>query len=162
MNLAAVILEIDRLLEDFPELQDDDVLRLDTIEGETEAFEIAERLTRLHVHAKAMRDAVKGEREALASRQERYDSQAKRASESLQTLLNAIGERKLELGPGTVSLRKTPASILVHDVDDLPQGYFVTKRQADKRAIKAAIDGGDTIPGAELVPGGEAIQVRVS
>jgi hypothetical protein len=161
MNLGAVILEIDRLLEDFPELQDDDALKLDMIEGETDALEIAARLTRLHVRAKHMVDAVKAEKAALATRQERYAHQAERASQSLQTLLNAIGERKLELGPGTVSLRKSPDSVVVRDVDELPQGYFKVTRQADKAAIKAAIKGGDTIPGAELVTGGETIAVRV-
>lgn len=160
-QIGGVILQIDRLLEDYPELQDDDLLRLDTIEGETDALDIANRLARLYRHAEIMQDAIKSERAALANRQARYGNQADGAKAALHTLLQAMDQRKLELPAATVSLRAGSESVEVSDVDELPQGYFKTSRTADKAAIKAAIKGGDAIPGATLQRSPETVSVRV-
>lgn len=160
-NLSAVILQIDRLLEDFPELQDDELLRLDTIEGETDALDIANRLARLFRHAEIMQDAIKSERAALATRQARYGNQADGAKAAILTLMKAMDQRKLELPAATVSLRAGSESVVVSDPEDLPQGYFKVARTADKAAIKAAIKGGDTIPGATLERSPETVSVRV-
>lgn len=160
-QISGVILQIDRLLENFPELQDDDLLRLDTIEGETDALDIANRLARLYRHAEAMQEAIKSERAALATRQARYGNQADGAKAALHTLMQAMDQRKLELPAATASLRAGSESVVVSDVEELPQGYFKTTRTADKTAIKKAIKGGDAIPGASLERSDETISVRV-
>jgi hypothetical protein len=159
--LSHIILEIDRLLESYPELQDDELLRLDTIEGETDALEIAARLVRWHNHAKAMEKAVAQERADLFKRQERYKHQTENAKTTIETLMRAMDVRKLELAGATVSMRAGSESVVVDDVDELPQGCFSIERKADKAAIKASIKAGDTIPGARLERGADTISVRV-
>lgn len=161
-NLAPVILEIERLIEAFPELADDEHLRLDMIEGETDALEIATRLARLHVHADAMASAVKQEADGLASRRKRYEDQAARAKASLRSLLGAMGQRKLELGPATVSLKAVPPSLVITDAEAIPEGYQRVKHEPDKTAIKNELKAGGTVPGCTLSNGGETIAVRVA
>jgi hypothetical protein len=158
--LAAVIRQIDRLLETYPELADDDLLRLDTIEGNTDALDIANRLARLEIHSTAMADAVKAEIDALSKRKQRYLDRKAAARLALQTLLSAIGSRKLELPSATVSLTKRAEGVKVTDVDALPQGYYKTERKADLDAIKKAIKSGDDLPGVERTPAGESLTIR--
>jgi hypothetical protein len=111
--LSHIILEIDRLLEDFPELADDEQLRLDTIEGETDALEIATRLVRLVNRADAMAKAIDDEAKALATRKARYVAQKDRGRDSLKSLMRAADLRKLELPVGTVSLRATGPALVI-------------------------------------------------
>jgi phage host-nuclease inhibitor protein Gam len=160
--LSHIILEIDRLLEDYPELADDEQLRLDTIEGETDAHDIAARLVRLNNHAEAMAAGVKSEIEALNQRRQRYVEQSRRARVSLQQLLQAMNARKLELPAGTVSLRATPPSLVITDSEAIPADFWRVKREPDNTAIKDALKKGQAVEGCTLSNGGETISIRVA
>lgn len=157
---AAVILEIDRLLEDFPELADDDQLRLDAIEGETEALEVAARLYRSLAIAQAMQHGLKTEIKRMRYRKERYAVREEKTRDLLMLLMQAMDTRKLELPAATLSIGPSRPKVVVVDEDQLPEEFVRIKREADKTAIGNALKAGQTVPGAALSNGGETLTIR--
>jgi hypothetical protein len=59
-----------------------------------------------------------------------------------------------------VSITKPRTRVNITDVNELPQGYFVTERKPKSADIKAALERGDEIPGAELALGDDGLMVR--
>ncbi len=149
------------LLAAFPELAEDDVLLLDTIEGVTDLFEIAAKAVGIRADAETMVDAIKARISDLEGRKARYARQSDAMRKLIKGLMDAAGQTKLTLPEATLSIAKGREKIVVDDVNELVQGFFKTERIADKEAIKAALDAGETIPGAHKETGPESLVVRV-
>lgn len=93
--------------------------------------------------------AYKAERDAFDERMK----QAQKKAESLKRYLaNALGGEKFVTDECAVSFRKSTA-INVLDEAAIPAAYMAEKvtRSPDKIAIKAAIKGGEAVPGVALV-----------
>lgn len=66
--------------------------------------------------------------------------------------IDALGATKLKTPMVTISVRTSKAVELDADaLDKIPESFVRVKREADKTAIKAAIEGGFEVPGAHLV-----------
>ena len=93
--------------------------------------------------------AYKAERDAFDERMK----QAQKKAESLKRYLaDALGGEKFVTDECAVSFRKSTA-INVLDETAIPAAYMAEKvtRSPDKTAIKAAIKGGEAVPGVALV-----------
>lgn len=93
--------------------------------------------------------AYKAERDAFDERMK----QAQKKAESLKRYLaNALGGEKFVTDECAVSFRKSTA-VNVLDESAIPAAYMAEKvtRSPDKTAIKAAIKGGEAVPGVALV-----------
>lgn len=93
--------------------------------------------------------AYKAERDAFDERMK----QAQKKAESLKRYLaDALGGEKFVTDECAVSFRKSTA-INVLDEAAIPAAYMAEKvmRSPDKPAIKAAIKGGEAVPGVALV-----------
>ena len=93
--------------------------------------------------------AYKAERDAFDERMK----QAQKKAESLKRYLaNALGGEKFVTDECAVSFRKSTA-VNVLDEASIPAAYMTEKvtRSPDKTAIKAAIKGGEDVPGVVLV-----------
>ena len=93
--------------------------------------------------------AYKAERDAFDERMK----QAQKKAESLKRYLaNALGGEKFVTDECAVSFRKSTA-VNVLDEASIPAAYMTEKvtRSPDKTAIKAAIKGGEAVPGVALV-----------
>lgn len=93
--------------------------------------------------------AYKAERDAFDERMK----QAQKKAESLKRYLaDALGGEKFVTDECAVSFRKSTA-INVLDEAAIPVAYMTEKvtRSPDKTAIKAAIKGGEVVPGVALV-----------
>lgn len=93
--------------------------------------------------------AYKAERDAFDERMK----QAQKKAESLKRYLaNALGGEKFVTDECAVSFRKSTA-VNVLDKAAIPAAYMTEKvtRSPDKTAIKAAIKGGEAVPGVALV-----------
>lgn len=154
--------EIAKLIEAYPDLADDEMLRADMIEAETDAKKIVERALSESLEAEAMAEAVGLRQRHLAERAGRYLRKSEAMRKLIKSVMRAAGQDKMLLTEATISLTKARASVGIHSLEDLPQGYFktVTTRQADKAAIKSALEKGDDIPGAFLVLGEAGLTVR--
>jgi hypothetical protein len=76
------------------------------------------------------------------------------------TVMRAGKMNTAVLPEATLWLSKPGTSVGIENLDDLPQGYFRLKREADKKAIKSALEQGEEIPGAFLVTGDIGLTVR--
>lgn len=154
--------EIGRLIRVYPELADDETLMTDVLEGETDAHRVIGRALSRRLEAIAMVAAIK-EREAdLAARRGRFEREADAMKMMIRSIMRIAGLQKLVLPEATVSVTAARASAEITDIDALPQGYFKLVRQADKTAIKAALEAGSEIPGAGLVYGEPGLTFRTT
>lgn len=104
---------------------------------------------------KAEAEALKAEKLAFADRQKAAENKA----ESLKNWLSeALNGEKFKTTKVAVSFRKTK-SVMVDSVYDLDAKYVKYKDpDPDKKAIKEAIEAGQTVKGAQLV---ESVSVTI-
>lgn len=152
--------EIAKLVEAHPELADDEALRLDTIEGETNAYRIIERALEQRQEAEMMAGAVQVRLVEMSERQGRFVRKSEAMKSLIKSIMKAARLPKLTLPEATISITKARETVGIIDIDELPQGFFKTIRQADKAAIKDALAGGQDVPGAALVIGAEGLMIR--
>jgi hypothetical protein len=148
---ASVILhQINNLLVQYPELVEDDALRADMIEGETEVFEFLEELERKRREAVHLIDGLTPDLVAMGLRQKRFE----RREEAVRLLMFKIMEmadiKKHELPLATLSMRNGPVKVVITDEQRLADEYVRIKREPNKIAIKEALDSGARVDGAEL------------
>lgn len=152
--------EIGKLIEAYPDLAEDETLRADMVEGETDATRIIERALSERQEAETMAGAIKAREVDLAARRGRFERKSDAMRSLIRSVMQAASLDKLTLTEASLSIAKGRRSVNVVNVDDLPQGFFKTVRQADKTAIKSALERGDAIPGAEMVTGDEVLTIR--
>lgn len=133
----------------------------DTLDGEADALDIADRLLRQRGEAKALSAAAKAQADEITARSKRFQDRAAACDRALRILLNAAGERKMERPGATVSIRKGAMSVAITDDSQIPTQFCKTTVAPDKTAIKAQLQAGEDVPGAELVRGEDGVTVRV-
>jgi hypothetical protein len=67
--------------------------------------------------------------------------------------------RKLELPEATISVAKTGRAVQVLDEEQIPDGFFKTKRELSKTLLKEALNAGETVPGAVLDNGDITVRI---
>jgi hypothetical protein len=152
--------EIGRLIEAYPELAEDESLRADTIEGETNAFRVIERALLERQEAEMIAGAIKAREIDLAARRGRYERKSDAMRSLIRNVMKAAGLPKVQLTEASVSLTKPVMSVGIASLDDLPQGYFKVRREADKTAIREALASGQEVPGAFMVLGSEGLRIQ--
>lgn len=160
MDAAKLASEIQHILVAYPDLADDEELRLDTLEGETDFHRIMSRLVRARNEKLADAEGLAGYISKLSERRARQVRGADGIKSLMLSLMSVADLPKLVLPEATISVTKPSASVDVLDADALPQGTFSIIRQPDKKAIKAIIDAGEYVPGAALVVGAPGLTVR--
>lgn len=148
------------LLATYPELAEDDDLRLDMIEGETDLHTILARALDTFQEAETMAEAIGLRIKEMSARKARYERQASAMRRLIRSVMESAGQTKIALPDASLSIRDGMASVSVTDIEALPQGFFKIERKADKTALKPALMAGETIPGAELVIGEPSLTIR--
>lgn len=135
---------------------------LGCIDGETGEVIDPERLTALQMerdkkiegvalwvkNLKSDIEAVKAEKMAFADRQKALEKKLDSINEWLK---NALDGQEFSTSKAVVSFRRTK-SVKVVNVLDLDSKYLrYSEPTADKKAIKEALEAGETVEGAELV-----------
>lgn len=160
VDAKSVEASIADLMAAYPELAEDDVLLLDTIQGATNLFEIAAKAVELKAEADTMADALKLRISDLEARKARFNRQSEAMRKLIKGLMDAVGQTKLILPEATLSIAKGREKVVVDDVNELVQGFYRTERIADKDAIKTALAAGSEVPGARLVLSESSLTVR--
>lgn len=161
MNPDIIRNQIASLLLLYPELQEDDVLRADMIEGSTDAHDYLRIIERKRQEASAFAGAIAGNISDLAERQERYERREKAMRELMFKILQAGDLKKLELPEATLSVRNGTPKVIITDEAALPSwdSIWRIKREPNKAAIKALLEGGP-IPGATLSNAEPVLSIR--
>lgn len=157
-NAKAIIA---RLLEEYPELEDDSSLRVDMIDGETDFNKLISTALEHRAEAASLSDAIKSRISDLSARKARFDKKADIMKMVIHSLMDAAKLDKLMLPEATISVLSPREKVEILNAEDLPQGYYTTEIKPDKKAILAALKAGNEIPGAELTLGDESLMVRM-
>ncbi len=146
------------LLQEFPELLEDQQALDDTLEGISYLPDII---------ANIIRDAREDETTVtvlammireMSDRKARFAVRAERRRSMAQHLMEAIDLRKLEQPDFTASIRAVPPKVEIED-DMIPDVLCKFVRVPDKTAIKAALAEGP-VAGARMSNGGETLSIR--
>ena len=137
--------------------EDDDQLRLDTLEGETDLFEIAKRLLDDMERDEGDKAILAEQMDSRKVRRDRCDARIKARREAIAALMDCAGLDKLPLPEATLSLRKMAPKAVVIDAEALPDDMCTFTRKPNLAAIKEA----DTLPtGVAMDNGGVSLTVR--
>lgn len=147
----------DMLGDDF-----DAVTYWDTLDGETDALDVIDRVLSDRAEALALADAAQAQAKQLEARAKRLTARAAAMDRALLSILDAAGERRVERPAATVSRRAGRMSVAITELHDIPTQLTRVRVEPDKTLIRKALEAGETIPGAELVRGEDGVTVRVA
>lgn len=150
LDPSAIRQQIDNLLLQHPELQDDDVLRADMIEGETDLPEFLRQVEAIRRDAAGMAGGIAITIAELEIRQGRFERREKAMRELAFKLLQWADVRKLELPEATYSVRAGTPRVVIIDSSALPVELCRIVREPLKAVIGAQLKSGAAIPGAHL------------
>ncbi|WP_295879178.1 siphovirus Gp157 family protein [uncultured Bartonella sp.] len=145
----------------YPELQDDEQLLLDTLEGETNLFEIVSALVRLKGETDVQCTGLTKWVDELSERKARFVRKSDAFKKLIQTLMDAAGVDKMTLDEATVFKTKGRMKVVVKDVQSLPQGFYRIERKAETAEIKKMLENGEEVPGAYLEAGAPSLTIRI-
>ncbi len=161
-DAADVAANIAAILADYPELNDDESLRLDMLEAETNLFEVLTRLLNVEREAASMQAAIKARMDDMSARAARQAKTQAAMRALMLRLMQAAGQSSIKLIEATVSVRPGKESVEITDEAALPARFLKVVKSPDKKAIKEVLDAGKKVKGAALKAGEPALMVRVA
>lgn len=165
-SLYEMTQDYDRVLNmlydpEVPEQAIFDTLELLDTEIETKADGYAKLIRELEVSA----EAVKAEAARLTERKRSLESKAKALKANLQEAMLAVGRPKIKTALFSFCVQSNPSKVEITDLDViLSHPEFCLARvpsesDVNKTAVKAAIEAGQEIAGAQLVQG-QSLRIR--
>lgn len=149
MRLYDYIKEIDEIMvkavdEDGVIIDEELMAKLDELElGKSEKVD---NCIKFFKSRKAMAEALKNEKMAIAKRQQTAENEAESIKEYLAYCLAGS---KWESVAGKISYRNSKA-VEIDDIDAIPENFTTMEIKADKTAIKKAIENGEEVAGAHI------------
>jgi hypothetical protein len=140
----------------------DDELLTDSIEGETNLFEIIDRL--LHRRSVNLNLAEGIDRLAndLDARRTRFQHRAEADKALIEQAMMIAELTKVERPGATLSLVNRPPKLMLADEADIPAQFWKPAAPSlDKKALTEALKAGEAIPGANLSNSAPSLTVRV-
>ncbi len=150
IDAAVLQHQINNLLVQYPELAEDDVLRADMIEGETEAFEFLEQLEDRRQEALERIEGLTPRLLRMGMRQKRFERRVEHIRELMFKIMEMAEIKKHEMSLATLSIHNGPVKVIVTDEHLLTSDFVRIKREPDKIRIKKVLEAGEHVPGAEL------------
>lgn len=132
----------------------------DTLEGETDIFELVDWLLAKLGDEEALEAGIAARVAALQQRKAACDARQQRLRDALLMCMTATGEKTLRRPEATVSVGQKKPGIAHVDETLLPDRFFKTERKVSKSAINEALDKGEAVPGVTMGNGGVSLSVR--
>lgn len=162
LNPDIVRQQIANLILQNPELQDDEVLRADMIEAETDAHDFLRMIERGRQEAASLIEAIEANVADLVQRKDRFARREKNLRALAMKIMDAADLKKVELPEATLSIRAGTRKLLGDaDPATLSPDYVRTKVEIDRPKIKDALKAGVVVPGFELSNAEPTLSVRV-
>lgn len=152
--------QIATLLLQYPELEDDEVLRADMIEGETNLHEFLRTIEKRRRNTDGQLRALDYEVGELKARTERFERRKEAMKELMFRLLQAGNLRKVELPEATLSIANGQAHVVITDEAMIPDILCRIKREPDKTRIKQMLKEGTEVRGAVLSNASPHLTIR--
>jgi hypothetical protein len=160
LDPAIVQQQISNLLLQFPELQEDEQLRADMIEGETDAHEFLRVIERKRQDACVLANAIGNHIGELKLRLDRFERREEAMRALAFKIMNVADLKKLELPEATLSIRNGTQKVLITNEAHIPDDLCRIKREPNKTAIKDWLMAGNPVPGAELSNAEPSLSIR--
>lgn len=150
VSLFNYIQQIDEIMASATD--EDGVIDYDSIKDELEDLQLAkeekvDNVISFIKSRRAMAEALKNEKAAIAKRQQQAEREADRMKEYLAFCLDGS---KWESTAGKVSYRKSQ-QVIIDNIDELSDEYIHYEPKADKTAIKEDLKQGVIVSGAHMV-----------
>jgi hypothetical protein len=143
--------EIANLCLQYPELRDDEVMRVDMLEGSTNLKELLTAINRGLEDAKALRDGTALRLAELTERKRRFERRADFLRDMILKILLWADLKKIELPEATLSLRAGAQKVIGEpDADKLPDEFVRIIREPLRAKIREAMLAGTTFEGCAL------------
>lgn len=141
-------------------------LLADMVEGETDLFEIVERVYNAIKEDEEIITGIKARQEQLTRRKNRYTMSMNRRKAMLLQAVSIL-DQKIVLPSVTLSKRQGSLSLVITDEQEVPTQYFERpapeiNAKALKDALKALTEGDEPIPGAHLERGADTLSMRIA
>ena len=159
LNANTVRRQIERLLLQYPELEEDGQLRADVIEGETDFHELLRQIERRRQEACSLAGALATNIAELEARQARFERREQAMRELALKIMDAADIKRVELPEATYSIRNVPPSVVIVEEKDLPDDACKFVRKPDKTKIKELLETGP-VPGATMSNGAATLTIR--
>jgi sugar-specific transcriptional regulator TrmB len=153
--------QIAELLIEYPELAEDEILRADMIEGETQAIEFLAEIVRRLEDTASLRDGVSERIRELTDRKSRFERRVEALRSMAFKVMNTADLKKVELPTATLSIRTGAPQVVIYDSTSLPADCLRIKTEPDKTAIKEKLKAGGAVPGAYLSNSEPTLSIRV-
>jgi hypothetical protein len=149
MTVADAIAEArvvaEALASEFPDLAEDEKAWIGTLEGITDALDVADRLIRRALRCRSLAAAAKQEMNDLAVRKARFEGQDEQLTAAALAIVQAAcppdgkGRVRLERPRYTASIANVPPKLIITDPDALPERFKRVTVEPDKHAIIKAL-----------------------
>jgi len=142
-------------------LDTDEAALMDALRQEVpEVDDVLVRLLRAMGEASCNCEMLSGRIEVLQDRRERFTKQQESYRAAVYAIFDALGMTKWRHAEFTAGITPGRPGVVITDPDALPDAFVRVERKADRAAIKAALEQGQVIPGAELSNGLPTLSVR--
>lgn len=142
--------QITALLLAHPELEEDEVLRADSIEGETTAFEFLSQLVRKIGSTKTLAAGTADYIDELQERKARLERREYALRSLISKVMNTADLRRAELPEATISIGAGRPKVVIINEKEIPGEFLRVKTEPDKTRIGAALSAHEHVPGCAL------------
>jgi Siphovirus Gp157 len=126
------------------QVDDDEKLVTDAIEGETDAYEVLGSLLRQHDHFQALANGAKANKTDVAVRQARFEAKVEAFRSAMLSVVEMTGLDKITLPQATISMREIKAKLVLVSPEAVPNEFC--KHVPDLEKIKAQYSPGEVLP----------------
>lgn len=159
LDADEVTRQIDRLVAEFPELEADEALRADMLEGSTQINEVIARALDHMVEADIMVSAIAMRCAQQEERKGRYERRSTAMRSLILSLMQKANLPKIALPEASISISAGRESVVIIDADSVPRQLGTSSWSPDKKAIAKQIAQGETVPGAFMQRGPDTLRV---
>lgn len=142
------------------ELLEDERFYLDTLEGETDLYELTRQLLGKIEEDEGAVSVLNSQIEDRQARKVRAGERIKANRQAIAALLECANLDKLTLPEATLSLRRVPPKAIVTDEASVPDEFTKIIRKPDMAAIKAEVEAGRAVSGVSFDNGSLSLTVR--
>lgn len=132
------------------------------IENLDEEVEV-EDLIKLYKNYEGLKEQMKKERNALYTREKLTERKMERLKETIKFCMDTKGIKKKETAVGNITIRKTPMSIDILNIEEIPEKFKkeVIDIKVDKREILKEIkETGEVIDGIKIIDNKTSLSIK--
>lgn len=155
-------LQIEALIREYPDLEEDELLRADMLSGATDMDEALVALFETSTNAKLMVGSITVRLKALMERRARMAHRVEVCRNLILSVMQAANLKRVELPDATLSQsRGVPQIVGEVDANALPADLCRVTIEPNRTAIREALTEGRVLPGLSLGNAPPSLRVYV-